>query len=316
MLVVLHAKLTLAYFIPISRFTEWPMVLIVNDQQPYKTLEDFIDDAKKRPNELVFSSSGLYGALHLPTALLMKAAAIQMKHLPTNGGGPALTALLGNNAQVLVSAIAPASAQLKAGKVRALACFSPKRAASLPDVPTLKELGYDRVLAVGWPVCAERHPGCGCHQATRGNQQGRCHGTIRKRDRDYRRCGGVSRSAGFCQVLGRGCRARRGCGAHDRQGLGQGAACPEPFADRSGRQEAILVPPPPPGNRTQLGPRGGSRCEFALNIPAGTTDAWQGSSPSARSAKWRSRHHLPVLGIEAQGSCLASDSPFCSSSME
>ena len=136
-------KVTRADFIPIARFTEGPMVLIVNDQQPYKTLEGFIDDANKRPNELVFSSSGLYGALHLPTALLMKAAGIQMKHLPTNGGGPALTALLGNNAQVLVSAIAPASAQLKAGKVRALACFSPKRAASLPDVPTLKELGYD-----------------------------------------------------------------------------------------------------------------------------------------------------------------------------
>jgi len=63
--------------------------------------------------------------------------------LPTNGGGPALTALLGNNSQVMVSAVAPANAQLKAGKVRALACFSPKRAASLPDVPTLKELGYD-----------------------------------------------------------------------------------------------------------------------------------------------------------------------------
>src|SRR5215470_14618312 len=136
-------KVTRADFIPIARFTEGPMVLIVNDQQPYKTLEDFIDDAKKRPNELVFSSSGLYGALHLPTALLMKAAGIQMKHLPTNGGGPALTALLGNNAQVLVSAIAPASAQLKAGKVRALACFSPKRAAALAEVPTLKELGYD-----------------------------------------------------------------------------------------------------------------------------------------------------------------------------
>src|SRR4029077_4701663 len=67
----------------------------------------------------------------------------KMKHLPTNGGGPALTALLGNNSQVLVSAIAPASGQIKAGKLRALACFSPQRAASLPDVPTLKELGYN-----------------------------------------------------------------------------------------------------------------------------------------------------------------------------
>jgi tripartite-type tricarboxylate transporter receptor subunit TctC len=66
-----------------------------------------------------------------------------MKHLPTAGGGPALTAILGNNAQVLVTSIAAANAQMKAGKLRALACFSPKRAAAAPDVPTLKELGYD-----------------------------------------------------------------------------------------------------------------------------------------------------------------------------
>jgi tripartite-type tricarboxylate transporter receptor subunit TctC len=136
-------KFTRADFVPIARFTEGPMVIIVNDQQPYKTLNDLVDDTKKRPNEIVFSSSGLYGALHLPTAMLMRAAGMQMKHLPTNGGGPALTALLGNNAQVMVSAVAPASAQLKAGKVRALACFSAKRAAALAEVPTLKELGYD-----------------------------------------------------------------------------------------------------------------------------------------------------------------------------
>jgi tripartite-type tricarboxylate transporter receptor subunit TctC len=73
----------------------------------------------------------------------MRAAGIEMKHLPTNGGGPALAALLGNNSHVMVSAIAPASAQLKAGKLHALACFSSKRAVSLPDVPTLKEFGYD-----------------------------------------------------------------------------------------------------------------------------------------------------------------------------
>jgi len=136
-------KFTRADFVPIARFTEGPMVVIVNDQQPYKTLKELVEDAKKRPNEIIFSSSGLYGALHLPTALLMKAAGIEMKHLPTNGGGPALTALLGNNSQVLVSSIAAASAQIKAGKARALACFSAKRAASLSDVPTLKELGYD-----------------------------------------------------------------------------------------------------------------------------------------------------------------------------
>ena len=136
-------KFTRADFIPIARLTEGPMVLVVNDQQPYKTLKELVDDAKKRPDEIIFSSSGLYGALHLPTALFMNAAGIKMRHLPTNGGGPALTAVLGNNSQVLVTSIAAASGQMKAGKLRALACFSPKRAASLPDVPTMKELGYN-----------------------------------------------------------------------------------------------------------------------------------------------------------------------------
>jgi tripartite-type tricarboxylate transporter receptor subunit TctC len=136
-------KFTRADFIPIARLTEGPMVLVVNNQQPYKTLKELIDDAKKNPSKLIFSSSGLYGALHLPTALFLQAAGIQMKHLPTAGGGPALTAILGNNSQVLVTSIAAASAQMKAGKLRALACYSPKRAAAAPDVPTLKELGYD-----------------------------------------------------------------------------------------------------------------------------------------------------------------------------
>jgi tripartite-type tricarboxylate transporter receptor subunit TctC len=136
-------KFTRADFIPVARFIADPMVLVVNDQQPYKTLKEFVDDAKKRPNELIYSSSGLYGALHLPMALFMKAAGVQMKHLPTNGGGPALTAILGNNSQVLASSIAAANAQMKAGKLRALACFGDKRAPSLPDVPTLKELGYN-----------------------------------------------------------------------------------------------------------------------------------------------------------------------------
>ena len=136
-------KFTRADFIPIARLTEGPMVLIVNAQQPYKTLKELIDDAKANPNKLIFSSSGLYGALHLPAALFMQATGIRMKHLPTAGGGPALTAVLGNNAQVLATSVAAANAQIKAGKLRALAAFSPKRIAALPDVPTLKELGYD-----------------------------------------------------------------------------------------------------------------------------------------------------------------------------
>jgi len=136
-------KFTRDDFIPIARFIADPMVLVVNDKQPYKSLKEFVDDAKKRPNQLIYSSSGLYGALHLPTALFMKAAAVQMKHLPTAGGGPAVTAILGNNSQVLVSSIAAANAQMKAGKLRPLASFGARRAPALPEVPTMKELGYD-----------------------------------------------------------------------------------------------------------------------------------------------------------------------------
>src|SRR6185295_431231 len=106
--------------------------------------KDLTDDAKKRPDEIIFSSSGLYGALHIPMALYMKeAGGLKFRHLPTNGGGPALTAFLGNNAQVLVSSISASLAQIKAGKAKPLALFGATRSKALPDVPTMKELGYN-----------------------------------------------------------------------------------------------------------------------------------------------------------------------------
>ncbi len=137
-------KFTRADFIPIARFVADPCVLLVNEKQPYKTLKDLTDDAKKRPDAIIFSSSGLYGALHIPTALYMKAAGgLKLRHLPTNGGGPALTAFLGNNSQVLVSSISASLPQIKAGKARPLAMFGATRSKALPDVPTMKELGYN-----------------------------------------------------------------------------------------------------------------------------------------------------------------------------
>jgi tripartite-type tricarboxylate transporter receptor subunit TctC len=137
-------KFTRADFIPLARFVADPCVLIVNDQQPYKSLQELTDDAKKRPDEIIFSSSGLYGALHIPMALYLKAAGgLKMRHLPTNGGGPALTAFLGNNAQVLVSSVSACLAQVKAGKAKPLVLFGANRSKALPDVPTMKELGYN-----------------------------------------------------------------------------------------------------------------------------------------------------------------------------
>jgi tripartite-type tricarboxylate transporter receptor subunit TctC len=137
-------KTTRDDFIPLARLIADPVLLLVNDQQPYKTLKDFIDDAKKRPEAIVYSSGGLYGATHLPMAILEKATGIpKLRHLPTNGGGPAITALLGNNAQAATQAISASLPHIKSGKLRALASFGATRSKVLPDVPTLKELGYD-----------------------------------------------------------------------------------------------------------------------------------------------------------------------------
>jgi tripartite-type tricarboxylate transporter receptor subunit TctC len=137
-------KFNRADFIPLARFVADPCVLIVNNQQPYKSLKELTDDGKKRPDEIIFSSSEPYGALYIPMALYMKAAGgLGFRHLPTNGGGPALTSFLGNNAQVLVSSVSACLAQINGGKARPLALFGAKRSNALPDVPTMKELGYN-----------------------------------------------------------------------------------------------------------------------------------------------------------------------------
>ncbi len=137
-------KVTRADFIPLARLVADPMLLLVNDQQPYKTLQEFIAGAKAHPDTLVFSSGGLYGASHLPLAYLEKATGpLHLRHLPTNGGGPAIVAILGNNAQVTTQSVSATLPHVKAGKLRALATFGATRSKSLPDVPTFKELGFD-----------------------------------------------------------------------------------------------------------------------------------------------------------------------------
>jgi tripartite-type tricarboxylate transporter receptor subunit TctC len=139
-------KTTRADFIPLARLAADPVLLVVNDQQPSKTLEEFIADAKKRPEQIVYSSGGLYGASHLPVAMLEKAAGLsKLRHLPTAGGGPAITAVLGNNAQASTQTVLATLQHIKAGKLRALASFGAERSKALPDVPTLKERGYDVV---------------------------------------------------------------------------------------------------------------------------------------------------------------------------
>ncbi len=138
------AKTTRADFIPLARLVADPMLLLVNDQQPWKTLKEFIDHAKAHKDTLVFSSGGLYGASHLPLAYLEKVTGpLGLRHLPTNGGGPAITAILGNNAQVTTQSVSATLPHVKSGKLRPLATFGATRSKVLPDVPTLKELGHN-----------------------------------------------------------------------------------------------------------------------------------------------------------------------------
>jgi tripartite-type tricarboxylate transporter receptor subunit TctC len=137
-------KFTNDNFIPIARIIADPIVMIANVDTPYKALKDLVADAKANPNKVIYSSSGLYGASHIPTALFAKSAGnLQMRHLPTNGGGPAVTAVLGGNVNFFMSPTSIALSHIRSGKVRALAVSSAQRVKVLPDVPTFKELGYD-----------------------------------------------------------------------------------------------------------------------------------------------------------------------------
>src|SRR5262245_43864798 len=137
-------KTTRADFIPLARLSADPVLLLVSEQTPWKTLEEFIADAKKSPEKIVYSSGGLYGASHLPVAMIEKAFGVsRMRHLPTNGGGPAITAVLGNNAQMTTQTGQATYQHVKAGKMRALATFGEHRSKTLPDVPTLREKGFD-----------------------------------------------------------------------------------------------------------------------------------------------------------------------------
>ncbi len=130
-------------FAPVALITADPTVLVVRADSPWHTLKDFIDTARAHPGKMNYSSSGVYGTLHVAMEMLAQAANVKMFHIPYQGGGPAVTALLGE--QVHASAQGPAAAigQIRGGKMRALASWGTERLKLLPDIPTLKELGYD-----------------------------------------------------------------------------------------------------------------------------------------------------------------------------
>ncbi|HEY7870433.1 MAG TPA: tripartite tricarboxylate transporter substrate binding protein [Methylomirabilota bacterium] len=140
---------TLDQLTGIARINADPSMLVVRSDAPWQRLQDLVEDAKKRPGEIVFTSSGPYGAAHIPMEMFIKAAGIKMRHLPTTGGGPMMNAMLGGHAQAVMTPVSLAAAHVKAGKLRLLAHSGTGTVAAYPDVPSFKSQGYD-VEYIAW----------------------------------------------------------------------------------------------------------------------------------------------------------------------
>jgi tripartite-type tricarboxylate transporter receptor subunit TctC len=131
-------------FIPIGQVTVTPFAIMVNAESRWKTFQDFVTEARQKPEEFQYASAGVYSTTHFMWEMILKATNVRVRHMPTTGGGPIMMAVLGKHVDI-GHCVAPAvcAPQVDARKVRLLALTSEKRLPAYPDVPTLKELGYD-----------------------------------------------------------------------------------------------------------------------------------------------------------------------------
>ena len=137
----------------VTQITSMPLVVIVNKEIPVKTLKEFIEYAKKRPDQLNFSSAGIGNADHMAAELLNAKAGITMTHVPFTSGALALNALMAGDVQMYLPGLPVSLPNIQAGKVKALAVTTSKRASALPDVPTVAEAaipGYSMPLWYGF----------------------------------------------------------------------------------------------------------------------------------------------------------------------
>lgn len=132
---------------PIARFTADPTVLAVRAESPWKTAKDFIEDAKRRPGAINYGSSGNYGTMHVPMEILAQTTGVRMTHVPFTGAGPAVIALLGGQIDAVSSGPATVLQHVKAGKLRVLGHWGNGKLEALPDVPALKDAGYNAEYA-------------------------------------------------------------------------------------------------------------------------------------------------------------------------
>jgi len=139
----------LSQFKPIARITADPTVLVVRADAPWRTVEDFVADARRKPTAYNYGSSGNYGTMQVPMEMLKGAAGFRMTHIPYTGAGPAITALLGGQVDVLASGPSSVVNHIRAGKLRALAHWGHQPLVTLPEVPSLTERGFN-VQYVQW----------------------------------------------------------------------------------------------------------------------------------------------------------------------
>ncbi|WP_411885540.1 tripartite tricarboxylate transporter substrate binding protein [Polaromonas sp. YR568] len=132
---------------PIARYTADPTVLAVRADAPWKTVQQFVDDAKKRPGAINYGSSGNYGTMHVPMEILAQNAGIKLTHIPFTGAGPAVVALLGGQIDAVSSGPATVLQQVKAGKLRVLGHWGSEVLPSMPEVPSLKSSGFNAEYA-------------------------------------------------------------------------------------------------------------------------------------------------------------------------
>ncbi|CAM3947743.1 Bug family tripartite tricarboxylate transporter substrate binding protein [Bordetella muralis] len=136
-------------FKPIARITADPTVLVVSAKSPWKTVDEFVAAARQAPGKVDYGSSGIYGSMHVPMAMLEKNANIKMTHVPYTGAGPAVAALLGGQVDAISTGPSSILQHVKAGTVRPLAHWGDKPLDALPDTPSLADKGYD-VKFVQW----------------------------------------------------------------------------------------------------------------------------------------------------------------------